>query len=66
LLRDEAEDGVVTLSQHILGAMLGVRRPSLNKILKDFERHGLIDLGYRTIGIRDPRGLARATGTALT
>jgi CRP/FNR family transcriptional regulator, cAMP and macrophage regulator len=64
LLRDEAEDGVVALSQQILAAMLGVRRPSLNKILKDFERRGLIELGYRTIGIRDQQGLARAAGTA--
>ncbi|HEY1575393.1 MAG TPA: helix-turn-helix domain-containing protein [Pseudonocardiaceae bacterium] len=41
------------MSQQILAAMLGVRRPSLNKILKDFERRGLIDLSYRAITIHD-------------
>ncbi len=63
LLRDEAQDGAVALSQQILAAMLGARRPSLNKVLKDFEHRGLIELGYRAITIRDPDGLARLAGT---
>ena len=62
LLSDEAQDGAVALSQQILAAMLGVRRPSLNKILKDFERRGLIELGYRAITIHDPAGLTRQAG----
>jgi CRP-like cAMP-binding protein len=62
LLRDEAQDGAVALSQQILAAMLGVRRPSLNKVLKDFERRGLIELGYRAITIHDPDGLSRLAG----
>jgi CRP/FNR family transcriptional regulator, cAMP and macrophage regulator len=62
LLRDEAQDGAVTLSQQILAAMLGVRRPSLNKVLKGFEQRGLIELGYRAISIRDPDGLAHMAG----
>lgn len=62
LLGDEAEEGVVALSQQILAAMLGARRPSVNKILKDFESRGLIELGYREIIIRDPHALARAGG----
>ncbi|HEY9524414.1 MAG TPA: Crp/Fnr family transcriptional regulator [Thermopolyspora sp.] len=62
LLRDEAHDGQVDLSQQILAAMLGVRRPSLTKILRDFEHRGLIELDYRSITTRDPHGLARATG----
>lgn len=62
LLRDEAQDGAVALSQQILAAMLGVRRPSLNKVLKDFERRGLIELSYRAITIHDPGALARLAG----
>ncbi|NYE70071.1 Crp/Fnr family transcriptional regulator [Microlunatus parietis] len=63
LLHDEARDGQVELSQSILAAMLGVRRPSLNKVLKIMERRGLITIGYRTIAIRNPAGLAKAAGT---
>ncbi len=66
LLHDEAQDGAVALSQQILAAMLGVRRPSLHEILKDFEHRGLIELGYHTLSIRDPHGPAHATGAAHT
>lgn len=40
-----------------IAAMLGVQRPSLNKILKDLENKGLITLGYGQIQIKDPAGL---------
>lgn len=39
--------------------MLGVQRPSLNKVLKDLEREGLIKISYSTIDILDAAGLAR-------
>ncbi|MFR9749717.1 Crp/Fnr family transcriptional regulator [Nocardia sp. 004] len=61
LLLDEAIDGTVLLAQRTLAAMLGVQRPSLNKILKDFERDGLITTGYAAIDIADPDRL-RALG----
>lgn len=58
LLGDEADDtGHIHLPQRTLAAMLGVQRPSLNKILKDFERRGLIDLAYSTVVIRDRAAL---------
>jgi CRP/FNR family transcriptional regulator, cAMP and macrophage regulator len=41
LLLDEAVDGQVPLPR-TLAAMLGARRPSLNKLLKELEREGLI------------------------
>ena len=59
LLAEEADDGRVTLPQRTLAAMLGVQRPSLNKVLKDLERDGLIRIGYSAIDILDPGGLAR-------
>lgn len=57
LLLDESTHGSVQLAQATLAAMLGVQRPSLNKIVKDFEREGLISVGYGEISILDPDGL---------
>lgn len=59
LLAEEAEDGRVPLPQRTLAAMLGVQRPSLNKVLKDLERDGLISISYSAIDILDPGRLAR-------
>lgn len=64
LLLDEADSAPdsrpeVLLPQSTLAAMLGVQRPSLNKLLKDFERRGLISVGYRQLRILDRRGLER-------
>ena len=53
LLADEAVDGRVELPQRTLAAMLGVQRPSLNKVLKDLERDGLIQISYSTIEVLD-------------
>lgn len=57
LLLDEALDGSVPLAQRTLAAMLGVQRPSLNKILKEFERQGLIAIRYAGIDLTDTDGL---------
>ena len=61
LLADEAAGGRVELPQRTLAAMLGVQRPSLNKVLKDFERDGLVRTGYAAIEILDPARLAART-----
>ena len=58
LLDEEAVDGRVELPQRTLAAMLGVQRPSLNKVLKELERDGLITISYRHIEIRDTTRLA--------
>lgn len=57
LLLDESVDGSVQMAQRTLAAMLGVKRPSLNKILKEFERHGLITIHYAGIKLTDVDGL---------
>jgi CRP-like cAMP-binding protein len=59
LLAEEAEDGRVSLPQRTLAAMLGVQRPSLNKVLKDLERDGLISISYSAIDIIDSGRLTR-------
>jgi CRP/FNR family transcriptional regulator, cAMP and macrophage regulator len=53
LLAEEAVGGRIELQQRTLAAMLGVARPSLNKVLKDFERDALIRIGYAAIEIPD-------------
>ena len=53
LLAEEAVQGRVELPQRTLAAMLGVQRPSLNKVLKDLERDGLIRIGYSSIEVLD-------------
>lgn len=62
LLLDEAIDGQVPLPQRTLAAMLGAQRPSLNKILKEFERDGLIGVRYAAVEILDMDGLTRRAG----
>ncbi|MCA1675743.1 MAG: Crp/Fnr family transcriptional regulator, partial [Actinobacteria bacterium] len=59
LLLDEAVDGQVALPQRTLAAMLGVQRPSLNKILKELEREGLVAVRYAAIDILDPDRLTK-------
>ena len=59
LLVEEASDQVVPLPQRTLAAMLGVQRPSLNKVLKQFERRGLLAVGYRSIRILEGAALER-------
>ncbi|MFC4373503.1 Crp/Fnr family transcriptional regulator [Nocardia halotolerans] len=63
LLLDEAVRGCVQLPQRTLAAMLGVQRPSLNKILKEFERDELISAGHGTITLADADALRRIAGT---
>lgn len=42
--------------------MLGVQRPSLNKILKELERAGLIEVRYAALHLLDPNKLLTLAG----
>lgn len=64
LLLDEEREDSVALPQESLAALLGVRRPSLNKVLRDLERAGVVELSYRCVDIADRRALVRAAGRA--
>jgi Crp-like helix-turn-helix domain len=57
-LAEEAVDGRVQVPQRTLAATLGVARPSLNKVLKDLERDGLIRISYSAIEVLDRAKLA--------
>ncbi|UQA97072.1 Crp/Fnr family transcriptional regulator [Streptomyces halobius] len=51
LLLREAHNGTVHYAQGTLAAMLGLRRPTLNRVLKEFEREGLLTVGYRHVAL---------------
>ncbi len=58
LLREGAEDGRVDLTQDQLAEMLGAARTSIQRVLKQLEHDGLVELGYRRIEVLDAPGLA--------
>lgn len=62
LLLDEQHAGAVELPQESLASLLGVHRPSLNKVLRDLERESLVRVSYRRVEISDPEQLARVAG----
>ena len=55
------EDAVpaVRLSQAELSLMLGVSRQTINKLLKQFEDEGLVELRYGAVRLSDLPGLHR-------
>lgn len=59
---DECREGSVALPQASLAALLGVRRPSLNKVLRDLEHAGVVELSYRCVDTLDPGALALVAG----
>lgn len=63
LLVREAEQSRVKLSQQVLASLVGGRRTSVNRVLKDLESRGLVALRYRQVEILDPTGLATLAGT---
>jgi CRP/FNR family transcriptional regulator, cyclic AMP receptor protein len=48
----------VGLSQEELGILAGLSRQTVNGVLKDFERQGLVSLDFGRVEIRDEAGLA--------
>jgi CRP/FNR family transcriptional regulator, cAMP and macrophage regulator len=58
LLLEETDGDVVALSQATLAAMLGARRPSVNKVLRTFAERGWVELAYRSVHLRDRPAIA--------
>lgn len=58
LLLEERVDDVVSLPQTTVAALLGVRRPSVNRVLRKLARDGLVEIGYGTVQVLDPAALA--------
>lgn len=62
VLLHEGNDGVFPFSQEMCAAMLGVSRAPVNQVLKEFEREGLVRLGYRQIEVVNKKKLAAIAG----
>ncbi len=57
LLPGAAPKVVLHLSQEDLGHMLGVSRQSINKVLKQWEEQGVIEVSYRSLMLLEPQML---------
>jgi CRP-like cAMP-binding protein len=64
LLLDEERDGEVALPQESLAALLGVRRPSINKVMRALERRNLVRTSYGRVELLDLDALREAAGRA--
>jgi CRP/FNR family transcriptional regulator, cAMP and macrophage regulator len=62
LLLDEERDGEVALPQESLAALLGVRRPSINKVLRLLERRNLVRTSYGKVELLEPDSLQVIAG----
>jgi CRP-like cAMP-binding protein len=60
LLLEENYEGVVPFPQATLAAMLGARRPSVNRVLKELRDQHAVELEYGRVVIRDVEALRRA------
>jgi len=55
-------DHPVQISHEQIAANIGVSRQTANSVLREFERQGLLVLGYREIHILEANRLSRVTG----
>lgn len=58
LLRESGTGDTVTITQSRLADLLGVQRSSVQRVLKQLEKSGLIESRYRRIAIVDAPGLS--------
>lgn len=61
LLLEERVDDVVNLTQTTVAALLGVRRPSINRVLRRFADDGLVGVAYGRVHILDAEALTTLT-----
>lgn len=59
LVREAGHDGEVELTQDHLAEMLGAARTSVQRVLKQLELEGLIEVGYGRIAVVDSAGLSK-------
>jgi CRP-like cAMP-binding protein len=57
MMRDRSDDDALPLTQGLLAEMLGVRRPTITNVLRQFQRAGLVEPSRRRVTIRNRRGL---------
>src|SRR5258707_2837863 len=61
MMRDRSDDDVLSITQNLLGEMLGAQRPSITNAARELERAGLIRRGRRQVTILDRQGLQKAS-----
>lgn len=61
LLLEERVNDVVSLPQTTVAALLGVRRPSVNRVLRKFARGGMVQISYGKVQILDAAALGGLT-----
>ena len=57
MMRDRSDDDALPLTQGLLAEMLGVQRPTITIVLREFQRAGLVELSRQRVTIRNRRGL---------
>ena len=57
MMRDRSDDDALHLTQCLLAEMLGVQRPTITIVLREFQRAGLVELSRQRVTIRNRRGL---------
>lgn len=63
MVRDRAHSRELLLTHEFLSFMLGVRRESVSRAAKEFEKQGLIDCGHSCMTLLDEAGLEKASCT---
>lgn len=61
MMRDRNDDATLSITQDLLGEMLGVHRPTITNVAHALQRDGLIELGRKRVAIVDREGLIRAS-----
>ena len=61
MMRDRSDADSLGITQDLLAEMLGVRRPSITRVVRELERAGLIEPSRRQVTILDRQGLKKAS-----
>ncbi len=61
MMRDRSDGDVLLITQDLLAEMLGVQRPTITNVAREFESAGLIERGRRHVTILDRQGLTKAS-----
>jgi CRP-like cAMP-binding protein len=61
MMRDRSDGDTLAVTQDLLAEMLGARRPSITRVVREFERAGLIEPGRRQLTILDRHALKKAS-----
>jgi CRP-like cAMP-binding protein len=61
MMDDRTDDNLLRITQTLLAEMLGVQRPTITNVVREFEKAGLIAPGQRQIAVLDRQGLLQAS-----